>query len=134
SVVMGAPSDNQRINDSQALLNWGFRFFETHKLYDAGKQVAVQKVWKGAQNEVRLGLAEPMLVTLPRGRYQQLKPVMDVPKSLTGPVAKGQKIGTVRVMLDGKVLAQRPLVALEAVEEAGFFKRLWHELLMWWNS
>ena len=134
SVVMGAPSDNQRINDSQALLNWGFRFFETHKLYDAGKQVAVQKVWKGAQNEVRLGLAEPMLVTLPRGRYQQLKPVMDVPKSLTGPVTKGQKIGTVRVMLDGKVLAQRPLVALEAVEEAGFFKRLWHELLMWWNS
>ena len=134
SVVMGSTSDDQRTNDSQALLNWGFRFFETHQLYAAGKQVAVQRVWKGAEDQVRLGLAQPLLVTLPRGRYPQLKPVMDVPATLVGPVAKGQKIGSVRVMLDGKVLAQRPLVALEAVEEAGFFKRLWHELLMWWNS
>lgn len=134
SVVMGSTSDDQRTNDSQALLNWGFRFFETHQLYPAGKQVAVQKVWKGAQDQVRLGLAQPLLVTLPRGRYQQLKPVMDVPATLVAPVAKGQRIGTVRVMLDGKVLVQRPLVALDAVEEAGFFKRLWHELLMWWNS
>ncbi|GAB6195900.1 D-alanyl-D-alanine carboxypeptidase family protein [Lysobacter xanthus] len=134
SVVMGEPSDDQRINDSQALLNWGFRFFETHKLYDAGTPISTQKVWKGQQNAVRLGLAEPMLVTLPRGRYAQLKPVMDVPKSMVAPIAKGQKIGTVRVMLGAKVLAERPLVALDAVEEAGFFKRLWHELLMWWNS
>jgi D-alanyl-D-alanine carboxypeptidase (penicillin-binding protein 5/6) len=59
---------------------------------------------------------------------------MDVPATLVGPVKKGQAIGSVKVMLDGKVLAQRPLIALEAVEEAGFFKRLWHELLMWWNS
>ncbi|GAB2510381.1 D-alanyl-D-alanine carboxypeptidase family protein [Lysobacter humi (ex Lee et al. 2017)] len=134
SVVMGSTSVDQRTNDSQALLNWGFRFFETHPLYAANKQIAVQKVWKGAQNEVRLGLAQPLLVTLPRGRYPQLKPVMDVPKSLIGPVKKGQQIGSVKVMLDGKVLVQRPLVALEAVEEAGFFKRLWHELLMWWES
>ncbi|TBR12397.1 MAG: D-alanyl-D-alanine carboxypeptidase [Lysobacter sp.] len=134
SVVMGEPSDDQRTNDSQALLNWGFRFFETHTLFDAGKQVAVQKVWKGAQDQVRLGLAEPLLVTVPRGRYAQLKPVMDVPRSLVGPIARGQKIGSVRVMLGGKVLAERPLVALAAIEEAGFFKRLWHELLMWWES
>jgi D-alanyl-D-alanine carboxypeptidase (penicillin-binding protein 5/6) len=134
SVVMGSTSDDQRTNDSQALLNWGFRFYETHRLYDAGKQVALLKVWKGAQEQVALGLAAPMLVTVPRGRYQQLKPVMDVPASLVGPIAKGQSIGTVKVMLDGKVLAQRPLIALQAVEEAGFFKRLWHELLMWWNS
>ncbi|TZF88946.1 D-alanyl-D-alanine carboxypeptidase family protein [Cognatilysobacter lacus] len=134
SVVMGEPSEPLRVDDSQALLNWGFRFFETHKLFDAGKQVAKMKVWKGAQNEVRLGLAEPMLVTLPRGRYQQLKPVMDVPKSLVAPIAKGQKIGMVRVMLGGKVLAERPLVALDAIDQGGFFKRLWDELLMWWNS
>ena len=59
---------------------------------------------------------------------------MDVPELLEAPIAKGQAIGTVRVTLDGKVVAERPLVALEAVEEAGFFKRLWHEFLMWWNS
>jgi D-alanyl-D-alanine carboxypeptidase (penicillin-binding protein 5/6) len=134
SVVMGEPTEPKRVDDSQALLNWGFRFFETHKLYDASKAISTQKVWKGQQNEVRLGLSEPMLVTLPRGRYQQLKPVMDVPKSLVAPIRKGQQIGTVRVMLGGKVLAQRPLIALDGVEEAGFFKRLWHELLMWWNS
>ena len=134
SVVMGSTSENQRAVDSQALLNWGFRFYETHKLYDAGKAVARQKVWKGASNEVQLGLTEPLLVTVPRGKYDRLKPMMDVPKRLVAPIAKGQKIGTVKVMLDGKLIAQRPLVAIGAIEQAGFFKRLWHELLMWWES
>jgi len=134
SVVMGSTSEKQRADDSQALLNWGFRFFETHKLYDAGKQVAQQKVWKGQTNEVQLGVAEPLLVTLPRGKYDQLKPMMDVPRLLVAPIAAGQAVGTVKVMLDGKVIAQRPLVAISAIEQAGFFKRLWHELLMWWDS
>jgi serine-type D-Ala-D-Ala carboxypeptidase (penicillin-binding protein 5/6) len=134
SVVMGSTSENQRASDSLALLNWGFRFFETHKLYDAGKAIAKQKVWKGDTAEVNLGVAEPMLVTVPRGRYAQLKPSMDVPKSLVAPIKKGQKIGTVKVSLDGKVIAQRPLVAINAVEEGGFFKRLWDEFWMWWES
>jgi serine-type D-Ala-D-Ala carboxypeptidase (penicillin-binding protein 5/6) len=134
SVVMGSTSENQRASDSLALLNWGFRFFETHKLYDAGKAIAKQKVWKGDADQVNLGVAEPMLVTVPRGRYTQLKPSMDVPKSLVAPIKQGQKIGTVKVSLDGKVIAQRPLVAINAVEEGGFFKRLWDEFWMWWES
>jgi serine-type D-Ala-D-Ala carboxypeptidase (penicillin-binding protein 5/6) len=134
SVVMGSTSENQRAVDSQALLNWGFRFFETHKLYDANKAVARQKVWKGAADEVQLGVAEPMLVTVPRGRYALLKPSMDVPKTLVAPIAKGQKIGMVKVMLNGKLLAERPLVAINAVEKGGFFKRLWDEFWMWWES
>jgi D-alanyl-D-alanine carboxypeptidase (penicillin-binding protein 5/6) len=134
SVVLGDSSEKQRATDSQALLNWGFRFYETHKLYDAGKQVASLKVWKGAADTVSLGVAEPMLVSLPRGKYAQLKPTMDVPKALVAPIAKGQKIGMVKVSLDGKVIAQRPLVAIAAVEQGGFFKRLWDELLMWWES
>ena len=134
SVVLGDTSENQRAVDSQALLNWGFRFFETHKLYDAGKSIAHQKVWKGAVDEVQLGLAEPMLVSMPRGKYSQLKPTMDVPKTLVAPIAKGQKIGTVKVTLDGKVVAQRPLVALNAVDQGGFFKRLWDEFWMWWET
>lgn len=134
SVVMGSTSENQRAVDSQALLNWGFRFFETHKLYDVGKAVAKQKVWKGASDEVQLGVAEPLLVTVQRGKYDQLKPMMDVPKTLVAPIAKGQKIGTAKVMLDGKVVSQRPLVALNAVEQGGFFKRLWDEFWMWWES
>ena len=134
SVVMGSTSESQRARDSQALLNWGFRFYETHEMYKAGAQVAQQKVWKGQENEVRLGLAEPLLVTVPRGRYEQLKPMMDVPATLVAPIEKGQAIGTVKVMLDDKVIAQRPLVAIDGIEQAGFFKRLWHELLMWWHS
>ena len=134
SVVLGSTSEKQRADDSQALLNWGFRFHETHQLYDAGQAIATQKLWKGKVNEVGLGLAEPLLVTVPRGRYEQLQPSMDVPTTLVAPIERGQPIGAVKVMLDGKVIAQRPLVALEAVEEAGFFKRLWHELLMWWES
>lgn len=134
SVVMGSTSEKQRADDSQALLNWGFRFYETHTLYAPGKVVAQQKVWKGASDEVQLGLAQPLLVTLARGRYEQLKPMMDVPKTLVAPITKGQAIGTVKVMLDGKVVAQRPLVAINAVEEGGFFKRLWDEFWMWWES
>ncbi|KRB11615.1 D-alanyl-D-alanine carboxypeptidase [Lysobacter sp. Root690] len=134
SVVMGSTSEAQRATDSQALLNWGFRFYETHKLYDTSKVIAQQKVWKGQTAEVQLGVAEPLLVTVPRGKYPLLKPSMDVPKSLVAPIKKGQAIGTVKVMLDGKVIAQRPLVAMAAVEEGGFFKRLWDEFWMWWES
>lgn len=134
SVVMGDTSENQRAVDSQALLNWGFRFFETHNLYDAGKQIAKQRLWKGEANEVSLGVARPLLVSTPRGKYDQLKPSMDIPKLIEAPITKGQQLGTVKVSLNGKVIAEQPLVALQAVEQAGFFKRLWHSLLMWWES
>ena len=134
SVVLGGSSEEQRAVDSQALLNWGFRFYESHRLYDAGKSIATQRVWKGRQDEVKLGVSEPLVVSLPRGRYPQMKSAMDVPKQLVAPIAKGQKIGTVKVTLDGKPIASAPLVALEAVEPGGFFKRLWDEIRMWWAS
>ena len=134
AVVMGASTNKARAVDSQALLNWGFRFFETHKLYDANTMVAKQKVWKGKTDEVQLGVAQPLLVGMPRGKYSKLKPSMDVPKTLVAPIAKGQKVGTVKVVLDGKTIATAPLVALNAIEEAGFFGRLWDAFWMWWDS
>ena len=134
AVVMGDSSEKQRAEDSLALLNWGFRFFETHRLYEPGKQVAQQRVWKGSEKEVLLGVAQPLLVGVPRGRYNELKPSIDVPKTLEAPIKQGQAIGTVKVSLDGKVIAQAPLVALKAVEEAGFFKRLWDSFWMWWEA
>ena len=134
TVVLGDTSENQRAVDSLALLNWGFRFYETHRLYEANRPLATPKVWKGEADLVRVGVAAPLLVTAQRGKYAQLKASMDLPRSLIAPIAKGQRIGTVKVMLDGRVVAQAPLVALAAVEEAGFFKRLWHDLLMWWES
>jgi len=134
SVVLGDTSEVQRATDNEALLNWGFRFYETHQIYAGHAPIAKLKVWKGDADEVKLGLAEPLQVAVPRGKYAQLKPTMDVPKSLAAPIKKGQRIGTVKVSLDGKVITTRPLIALEAVNEGGFFKRLWDELMMWWES
>ncbi|HSR65559.1 MAG TPA: D-alanyl-D-alanine carboxypeptidase family protein [Xanthomonadaceae bacterium] len=134
SVVLGDTSEVQRATDNEALLNWGFRFYETHQLYAANTAIARLKVFKGDADEVKLGLPEPLQIAVPRGKYAQLKPTMDVPKSLAAPIRKGQRIGTVKVSLDGKLVATRPLVALEAVNEGGFFKRLWDELMMWWES
>ena len=132
TVVMGDTSENQRAVDSQALLNWGFRFYESHQLYAANKSLATPKVWKGEADSVQVGVAQPLLVSTPRGKYDRLKASMELPKSLVAPIAKGQKLGAVKVALDGKVVAEAPLVALQGVEEGGFFKRLWHALLMWW--
>ncbi|MGH8026999.1 MAG: D-alanyl-D-alanine carboxypeptidase family protein, partial [Pseudoxanthomonas sp.] len=134
AVVMGSTSEKQRADDSMALLNWGFRFFETHRLYESGKVIAQQRVWKGTTKQVQLGVAQPLLVGVPRGRYADLKPSMDVPKVLEAPIKKGQAVGTVKVSLDGKLVAQAPLVALNEVEEGGFFRRLWDSFWMWWES
>ena len=134
TVVMGNSSENQRAVDSQALLNWGFRFYESHELYQANKPLAQPKVWKGAVNQVPVGVSVPLLVSTPRGKYDRLQASMDLPKSLEAPIAKGQKLGMVKVTLDGKQVASAPLVALQGVEEGGFFKRLWHSLLLWWQS
>ena len=140
SVVLGIDSSNRsegfrlREEGNLALLNWGFRFFETHRVYEAGARVADQKLWRGEQDTVALGVEQPLLVTLPRGRYGDLKPTMDVPAELVAPIAKGQAIGTVRLSLDGKVVAERPLIALEAVPEGGFFKRMSDDFWKWWES
>lgn len=134
TVIMGDTSEKQRADDSLALLNWGFRFFETHRLYEPGKAVTQQKVWKGATDQVQLGVAQPLLVSVARGRYNELKPSIEVPKQLVAPIAKGQSVGMVKVTLDGKVVAQAPLVAVEGVEQGGFFKRLWDAFMMWWKS
>ncbi|MBS0194751.1 MAG: D-alanyl-D-alanine carboxypeptidase [Proteobacteria bacterium] len=140
SVVVGIDAKNDkdgfrlREDSNLALLNWGFRFFETHPLYQANVQLAHLKVWKGKAADVALGLTAPVEMVIPRGRYNDLKPVMDVPKNIVAPIAQGQRIGTLRVMLDGKPLLERPLVALSAVPEAGFFGRMWDDAWMWWEG
>ncbi len=140
SVVLGIDAkgdkDGFRLREDSnlALLNWGFRFWESHSLYQANVQLAHLKVWKGKATELALGLAQPIDVVIPRGRYAALKPFMDVPKQLVAPIAKGQRIGTLRVTLDGKPLLTRPLVALADVPAAGFFGRMWDDMWMWWES
>lgn len=140
SVVVGIAAkgdkDGFRLREDSnlALLNWGFRFYENHALYQANVQLAHLKVWKGKSADLGLGLTQPVEVVIPRGRYNDLKPMMDVPKNIVAPIAKGQRIGTLRVMLDGKPVLERPLVALTEVPAAGFFGRMWDDMWMWWEG
>jgi len=134
TVVMGSSSESQRANDSLALLNWGFRFYETHELYAADAVISTQRLWKGERNNIDLGVSEPLLVSTPRGRQPQIELSMDIPEHVTAPVSKGQEIGTIKVTLDGHIITEQPLIALDDVEEAGFFGRLWDEIMMWWVS
>lgn len=140
SVVVGIAAkgdkDGFRLREDSnlALLNWGFRFYENHALYQANVQLANLKVWKGGSANVGLGLTQPVEVVIPRGRYNDLKPVMDVPRNIVAPIAKGQRIGTLRVMLDGKSVVERPLVALTDIPQAGFFGRMWDDMAMWWEG
>ena len=134
AVVMGTPTDKQRADDNQILLNYGFRFFETHKLYDADKPLTTPELWKGAQNTLPLGVAEDVLVTLPRGRYNDLKASLKLPGRLIAPYKKGQQVGMLDVSLDGKILVERPLVALADSPEAGFFGRLSDSIWLWFKG
>jgi D-alanyl-D-alanine carboxypeptidase (penicillin-binding protein 5/6) len=134
AVVMGTTSDKQRADANQALLNYGFRFYETHKLYDADKALATPELWKGASNTIALGVAEDVLVSMPRGRYKDLKASMDMPNRLIAPYAKGQKVGTLHVTLDGKPLVESPLVALADAPAAGFWGRTSDGILLWFKG
>ncbi|WP_114240567.1 D-alanyl-D-alanine carboxypeptidase family protein [Dyella sp. C9] len=134
AIVMGATNEKARADSALALMNYGFRFYETHKLYDGGKPLATPKLWKGAANQLSLGVADNVLVTVKRGDYDKLKATMDVPATLIAPFTKGQQVGTLRITLDGQPVQNVPLVALEDAPQAGFFGRLWDSIMLWFHS
>lgn len=134
AVVMGAASERQRANDNQALLSYGFRFFETQKLYQARTPLATPELWKGSVDTLPLGVAEEVLVTFPRGRYGELKASLDMPLRLVAPVAAGQAVGSLKVSLGDEVLVERPLIALAEGAEGGFFKRMSDGVLLWFKG
>lgn len=124
AVVMGAPSDSSRADDTQALLNYGFRFFETHKLYAAGATLAQPRIWLAQNKHVPMGLSHDLYVTIPQGQYANLKAVMTLDKALKAPIYKGQSYGSVVVTLNNQNIATAPLVALADDPQAGFFARI----------
>jgi D-alanyl-D-alanine carboxypeptidase (penicillin-binding protein 5/6) len=134
AVVMGVASDKQRADDNQTLLNYGFRFFETHKLYDANKPLRTPDLWKGQHNTMPIGVADEVVITVPRGRYNDLKPSMEIPGRLIAPFQKGQKLGMLKVALDGKTLLERPVIALDDEPEAGFWGRMSDGIMLWWKG
>jgi D-alanyl-D-alanine carboxypeptidase (penicillin-binding protein 5/6) len=134
AIVMGASSEKARADSAMALLNYGFRFYETHKLYDASKPLATPRLWKGAANQLPLGVAADVLVTVKRGDYDKLKATMDIPATLIAPFTKGQQVGTLRIALDGKPVQSVPLIALDEAPQGGFFSRLWDSILLWFHG
>ena len=130
SVVMGTDSEDARADQSQALLNYGFRFFETHRLYQAGEALTKPRVWKGSEETVPLGLNHDMWVTIPQHRYDQLKATMSVDTMITAPVNKGKTYGSVVVKLGDGVVEQEPLVALNSVKEGGLWRKMVDEVLL----
>ena len=131
SAVMGSSSEAARASESQTLLNYGFRFFETVQLYQAGQELAQTRVWKGLSEEVALGIAEELFVTIPRGRYDDLAAQVEMQPQLSAPLEAGAVVGTINVNLGDEVVASRELITLAAVEEAGFFGSLWDSMQLW---
>jgi D-alanyl-D-alanine carboxypeptidase (penicillin-binding protein 5/6) len=123
SVVLGTDSKKARANVSQALLNYGFRFYESHTLYTADEVLSRPRIWSGEFQNLTVGLAEDLAIAIPRGAYDKLVATMDIDKNIEAPVAKGQQIGVVKVSLDGELLETMPLVALEAVNEGSLFQQ-----------
>lgn len=134
SAVMGSSSESSRASESQTLLNYGFRFFETVQLYEAGKELARARVWKGLTEEVTLGLSEPLFVTIPRGRYDDLEAQVEMQPQLTAPLEAAVIVGKINVQLGEELIAERDLVTLSAVEEAGFFGSAWDSMKLWMDS
>ena len=124
SVIFGTPSMNERASETPTLLAWGFANFETANVQPANQVLAKAKVWFGKEDEVQIGLAENFNVTMPKGQADKIKTQIVVQPKLNAPLAKGQVVGKLVASLDGKVIAEKPLVALKPVEEAGFFARM----------
>ena len=131
TVVLGAASDNARATESQKLLNFGFLNYDGVKLYDKGQGVSQLEVWKGSAREIKVGFDRELFVTLPKGQADKIKATLISQKPLIAPIALGQKIGSMKVTVDGREIAEVPVVALEAVEGAGVFGRAYDTVRLW---
>ena len=131
AVVLGSTSEATRAQESLKLLNWGFQFFDGVKLYGAGQIAKDLEVWKGALKSVKAGFKSDVVVTVPKGEGDKLKAELVTSQPLVAPVALGQRVGTLRVTLEGKPHGEFSLLALQAVEPAGFLARAWDTLRLW---
>ncbi|RRU98494.1 D-alanyl-D-alanine carboxypeptidase family protein [Stutzerimonas chloritidismutans] len=134
SVVFGTDSEQARAAETQKLLTYGFRFFETRTFYQKGTELAQTQVWKGQQDKLKAGLAQDLTMTLPRGQAEKLQAVMSFNGTLTAPIQQGDVIGKVEVKLEDKVVRSTDLVALETIEEGGLFRRFWDSIRLFFYS
>lgn len=131
AVVMGTPSVKARAVDNEALLNYGYNFYKTHKLYTAGTAVTQLRIWKGAKNQVPVGVTHSLYVTVPKGSYSKLAAKLKLPARLMAPVSAGVAAGSVHVAYDGKTLLEAPLYTLKGVARGNIFKRMLDSIRLW---
>ncbi|RSZ58110.1 D-alanyl-D-alanine carboxypeptidase [Massilia atriviolacea] len=131
SVVLGTNSDQARTQESQKLLNWGFQNFDTVKLYAKGQAIQTPEVWKGSANTVKIGFNNDVLVTVPKGVAGKMKPVLERNDPLVAPLPLNSKVGTLKMMVDGKPVLELPVMALEEVPQASIFGRAWDSMRLW---
>jgi D-alanyl-D-alanine carboxypeptidase (penicillin-binding protein 5/6) len=131
SVVLGAASKEGRASESQKLLNWGYSAFDAVKLFDARQAVTTAPVWKGAQATAAIGSLQPIYAVVPRGEGAQIKTEVTRTDPLLAPLTAGQQVGVLKISSGSRLVAQVPMVALDAVPAAGLLGRAWDSLRLW---
>lgn len=134
SIVMGAPSDEMRAQDSQKLLTYGFRFFQSVKLYNANTPLTTARIWFGDRSRVSVGVARDLYATVPVGRNSGMKNKLTFTPNLSAPIKKGEKVGEIEVVLNDKTIAQAPLIALEEVSKGGVWRKLIDHTSRWFEK
>jgi D-alanyl-D-alanine carboxypeptidase (penicillin-binding protein 5/6) len=133
SVVLGSQSEKTRAQQSQTLLNYGFRFFETHRLYQAHESLTKVRVWEGIIPQVEVGLEDDLYITVPRGQYDQLNGNMQLEAAIKAPIEKGKTLGTALISLGEEQIAERPLVSLQTVAEGSLWQRLTDQVRLYFR-
>jgi D-alanyl-D-alanine carboxypeptidase (penicillin-binding protein 5/6) len=134
AVVLGTRSDDARAREAQKLLSYGFRYYKTHKLYNAGDTITTTRIWHGKANQLDLGLREDIIVTIPRGAHENLEAETAIDEVIKAPIDQGQVLGELVVTLKDETLATAELVAKADVEQSGFFARLWDSIRLFFQG
>lgn len=134
TVVTGTSSDRARAKETQKMLTYGFRFYETNQIHPAGSEISTIKVWKGVEDELKLTPREAIFLTHPRGQYAQIQQEVKLPENLEAPINAGDQIGLVTFKLEGETLGTAPLIAASTIESAGFFSQMIDSIWLFFAS
>jgi D-alanyl-D-alanine carboxypeptidase (penicillin-binding protein 5/6) len=133
SALMGSASEDARLTETQALLRYGFRFFETNRVYESGAPITRVRVWQGQSEQLEMGIADDLYLTVPRGELGRLATDVVVEEKILAPVRAGQQLGVVSISLGGEAIAQRPLIALAEMPQGGLWRRMSDTVKLWFE-
>ncbi len=134
SIVLGTDSAKMRVQETQKLLNYGFRFFETHKLYSSQQRLNDAVVWEGTRDVIGVGTEQDLYITIPRGQYKNITIESSVQPEIVAPITKGQTLGNLHITLGDQLILERPLIALADVEEGSFIKKLMDQIRRFFSA